>query len=513
MATVMSPFAAAADLFDPPPRPHQNDPVGWLGGRLGETTWQAQRDIARSVVDHRKTAVRSAHGVGKSFVASRIIAWWIDSHPPGTAFVVSTAPTGHQVRGILWREIGKAHKRSIVRGTPIPGRILGNAEWKIGQELVGWGRKPSDTDESGFQGIHARFVLVVLDEACGVPEQLWTAVEAVTTNSDARILAIGNPDDPTGQFAKVCSPGSGWNVIHIDGMTSPNIGIDTLTHAAVDELDPCLSQRQLDGLLVEAREAGCPERAPGGGPLAPYLLEPFWICDKVRTFGVGTPAWQSKVRGIFPESRVDTLIPLQWIEDAMGRDLAPRLDTERNITVDVARFGQDETVMALREDRRLRILSADARPQRTTVTAGRATAACQEHKADEVRVDGAGVGGGVVDDMVADALVPVVEMQAGSAAQDPARFGNARAEWYWQLRVAFETGDIDIDDLELAGQLQAMRYRFDRRGKIWIEGKDDMRKRGLESPDRADTAMMAFAVLPPLDDLAVEDWSNDISPY
>ena len=141
----------------------------------------------------------SCHDSGKSFIAARIAAWWLASRPIGEAFVVTTAPTLTQVRAILWREIARAH-----RAGRLPGR-LNQTEWYMpvgeGEELVAYGRKPSDWDEDAFQGIHARHVLAILDEAGGVPRSLYTAVETITTSEECRVLAIGNPDHPGTQFA------------------------------------------------------------------------------------------------------------------------------------------------------------------------------------------------------------------------------------------------------------------------------------------------------------------------
>ena len=213
-----SAFEIAADRldFDRKQLEIARDPVVWIREVLGETPWSKQREIAMSVRDNRRTAVQSCHDVGKSFIASRIVSWWIAAHPPGEAFVVTSAPTFQQVRAILWREIGKAHAK---------GNLIGSTtetEWKIGKELVGFGRKPSDYSPTAFQGIHARYVLVVLDEACGIPESLWDAADTLITNDSSRILAIGNPDDPTSEFAKICQPNTDWHKICISAFDSPN---------------------------------------------------------------------------------------------------------------------------------------------------------------------------------------------------------------------------------------------------------------------------------------------------
>lgn len=144
----MSLYGAVADLLDPQRDPWLTDPAGWVRHRLGEQTWSKQDQVLASVRDHRRTAVHSAHGVGKSWLAARVASWWIECHPPGTAFVVSTAPSWPQVRAILWRYIGKVHRDAKLRGR------VNQTEWWLGDEMVGYGRKPADTDEEGFQGIH-----------------------------------------------------------------------------------------------------------------------------------------------------------------------------------------------------------------------------------------------------------------------------------------------------------------------------------------------------------------------
>ena len=199
------------------------DPVEWIEQRLGERLWSKQIEVARSVVEHRYTAVQAAHAVGKSFLAARLAAWWIASRPVGEAFCVSTAPTTPQVRAILWRELGRAHRKGA-----LPGRITtGNVpEWWIGGELVAWGRKPADlTDREAaaatFTGVHAARVLVILDESAGIAPWLWDAIDTLATNEAARVVALGNPLDPSSRFAEVCQPGSGWNTIKISAFDAP----------------------------------------------------------------------------------------------------------------------------------------------------------------------------------------------------------------------------------------------------------------------------------------------------
>ncbi|WP_344407508.1 hypothetical protein, partial [Dactylosporangium fulvum] len=318
--------------------------------------------------------------------------------------------------------------------------------------LVGWGRKPADTDQHGFQGVHHKHMLVIIDEACGVPRQLWTAIEAITTGEDVHILAIGNPDDPNTEFGDICKPGSGWNVIHVSAFDTPN----------------------LSGEDIPAE-------------LRPLMLSPDWVEDKKR-WGVDSPRYISKVLGRFPDLGTDTLISPLLIEAAQRRNLDP--GPHAILGVDVARYGSDRTIFCLRRGPVARIVG-DFGKQDTMATTGQVLAAKAEHAVDEIRVDGVGVGAGVVDRLV-ELGHDVVDMQSGAAARDSEHFANARAEWWWGLRERFEAGDMDLDpdDDELAAQIGSIKYKYTSRGQIIIESKDEMRRRGLPSPDKGDSLML-----------------------
>lgn len=467
MTTSMWEMAARA--FEPAADArYLDDAKAWATDKLDIHLWSKQVEIVDSVRDHRRTAVKSCHGAGKSFTAGLLAAHWIDTHPPGEAIVISTAPTYKQVHAVLWEEIRKQHRTG-----DLVGKITQTDEWKIGDVLVGMGRKPADHDAHGFQGIHRRYVLAILDEACGIPDALWTAVEAITTNADCRILAIGNPDDPATEFGNVCKPGSGWNVLQISSFDTPNLSGEPV-----------------------------PEQ------MTHLLPDPGWVEDAKKRWGEDSPAYQSKVLGEFPEIGEDTLIPQRHIVAAQNRTLEPVI--EPVLGVDVARFGTDRTVQAMFTGGPVRIVESRGK-QSTTETTGRVIHLAREQHVAEIRVDGVGVGGGVVDQL-AEQGYPVLDMQAGAGATDPAIYKNARAEWYWCLRALFEDGAIDLDpnDDELAAQLAALRYKYTSRGQLLIESKDDMRKRGMPSPDRADAVMLACAKvnLPPA---GVHDWDELLS--
>jgi hypothetical protein len=376
----------------------------------------------------------------------------------GEAFVVTTAPTTAQVEAILWPEIGKAHRKGN-----LPGRITLDAKWYMGQELVAYGRKPADYDQAAFQGIHAKYVFVLLDEAVGIPKSLFDAVDALATNVNARVAAVANPDDPSSHFAQVCKPGSGWVVKRISAFDTP---------------------------------AYTGEKVPE--ELLPLLVSPEWVEERKIRWGVNSPIYQSKVLGEFPDISDDSLILPRWIEAAQKRSL------ERNrrpvMSWDIARFGEDETVGMRREGGWIRLSRAHHKAD-TMTTTGHIVKAHRDINDEKglndfptIIVDVVGVGAGVYDRLVELGL-PVVAYNGGEAPYDKERFVNARAEDYWNLRELFENGEIDIDELDdvLAAQLGSLKWTLDSRGRIKIESKDDMRKRGMPSPDRADTVAQAFS--------------------
>jgi hypothetical protein len=432
------------------------DPVSWIESKLGERPWSKQSEIAESVLEHRYTAVPSAHGIGKSYLAARLVSWWIDSHPIGEAFAVTTAPTGPQVEAVIWREINRAHQKG-----QLAGRITGGAvpAWKVGSEMVAYGRKPQDLIDpeqaaAAFQGIHARYVLVVLDEAAGISPWLWDAVDSLVTNENGRVLAIGNPTDPTSSFAKVCEPGSGWNVLPVSVFDTP---IFTGERASRDLLELLPSEQ--------------------------------WVEERKRRWGEGTPLYVAKVLGQFPEEAEDTLITPALVRDAW--DLELQSDGLGTIGVDVARAGSDETVAYIHRGGVVRQIHR-ARGQDTMRTSGAVAKLLRADGNTTAVVDIIGIGAGVYDRLREQGL-SVTEYQASERPRQPERFANRRAESYWRLRELLQRGEIDLDpaDEELASQLLSIRWFTNSRGLTQIEPKEEMRKRGLPSPDRADAVAMA----------------------
>ena len=433
--------------------------MGWVTGTLHEHLWSKQREIADAVRDHRRVAVHSAHSTGKSFLAARISAWWIAAHRPGEAFVVTTAPTFQQVRAILWREINRAHAKG-----KLPGRV-NQTEWWLGSELVAFGRKPADYDQAAFQVIHARYVLVVIDEAAGVPQELWDAASSLTSNEESRILAIGNPDDPGSYFASVCKPGSGWHTIGIDAFESPNFTGEEVPDA-----------------------------------LRPLLVSPIWEAERREEWGEGSPMYLAKVRGQFPESVSDSVVPWAWAKMCQTEDEAGRWTGRRPVElgVDVG-AGGDRTVIYARHGPRATLVWRGQTPD-PMVVVGQIVQAIRDIGPSRVKIDVIGIGWGIVGRLVelrAEGAfkADIVGVNVGESARDTTRFVKLRDELWWEVgRELSRTRAWDlraVDDTTI-GQLISPKYAPDSAGRIKVERKDETRKRLGRSPDDADALLLAF---------------------
>ena len=433
------------------------DPVAWVTERCKEATWSKQRDIMTALLDHRRVAVRSCHGVGKSHIASRVTAWWLDTHPD--AFVVTSAPTYAQVRGVLWRYIRQVHRK-----VGLPGRV-NQTEWHLDDDLVAVGRKPADQDETSMQGYHAAHLLVVLDEACGIPEALWNAADSLTSNQGCQILAIGNPDNPQSHFAKVCQS---WHTIGISAFDSPN-----LTGEEVPEV------------------------------LASRLISRAWVDEKAVDWGVDNPIYISKVLGEFPPDDPNSVVRASDIALCrVGTDMvrAPHELVPVELGVDVG-GGGDETVI---RERRGPVAGREWRhhSDRSEEIAPLVLMALRESGATVVKIDRIGVGAGLIGElrnMAKDGLhsARIIAVNVAEKAHDEIRFANLRAQIWWEIgRVNSERRLWDLSSMENAdttcAQLLSPRWTTDTKGRILIEKKTEVISRLGRSPDNADALLLAY---------------------
>jgi hypothetical protein len=441
---------------------YAQNPLDFFQDILGCQPWSEQTKILNSVRDNPETAVKSCHSLGKDWLSARIAIWFMCCHSP--SLVITTAPTDRQVKGILWQEIAMAAANSRI---PLGGSLL-KQELHLSPDQRAMGF--TATDATRFQGWHCPNMLIILDESAAIEQDIYTGIDScLASGIKTRRLEIGNPTDPTSEFAKSFKT-PGITKISVSAFDTPNFTTFGITQK--DIVDGSWSSKITDDLP------------------APWLVTPAWVAKRAQRWGISNPLYLSRVTAQFPVEGENTLISLADIEAAQNRDL--EIGEPNILGVDVARFGSDKTVINHRQGPVNRIIESFSKVD-TMETVGHTKMAWRKTMATRVHVDVIGVGGGV-HDRLNEQHVPVVEANASAAAFDPENFINRRAEWYWNLRSAFETGEIDLDPLDedLAAELCDIQWKPNSKGKIQIESKEDIKKRVGRSPDNADALAVCY---------------------
>jgi len=455
-------------------------PRDWKPGDL-LPLWSKQRDIINAVVQHRKVAVKSGHGVGKTFLAAGITLYlayvW---HATG----MTTAPTFRQVRRALWGEIHYQYNRSR---TPLGGK-MNQVSLDLGDK---WFVEGFATDKpmDNITGIHEENIFVIVDEAGGVVPTTFEALDALLTSESTFVLYIGNPVDPTGPFADAFKPGSGFKTFTLSCYDSPNVRHDRVIY--------------------------------------PKLTVKKWVDEKAKKWGSDSNLFRIRVLGEFPEESKDTLIPIRYIDKALekGREGVFPADHIHTFGLDVARQGSDDTTYGIRYKSGLFVIHEATQKKRETETAGKmidiynelvpefkyknlnkfeSVLKGTEAKEEDgiyppINVDDIGVGGGVVSILLEEEYptngVNVAEPPDSSDPDMAKMFLNKRAQYYWNLKKLFENGLVAIVDEELAFELSKMKMEFLRSGKIKIVDKETIKKDlSGRSPDKAECMMLAFSM-------------------
>jgi phage terminase large subunit len=439
-------------------------PVDWAADMLGITydPWQAEG--LNALVKSHFVSVRSGHGVGKSCFMATTLLWFLTTHP--FCKIIATAPTKEQLFDVLWAECSRWIRESqslsaIIQWTQEKIYMKAHPEewWAVARtaEVRKLGKTGLVVAES-MQGRHAENMLYLLDEASGIDEAIMETVDGALTTENCYVVMAGNPTRPLGTFFDSHNTKRRlWHTIHVNSEDSPRVTQSFITRM----LDKCNGNRE--------------------DPL--YLI---------------------RVRGEFPPAQHNQLYPLYLIEKCCVNEVRGTDYDNVEIGVDVARYGGDNTVFCVR--RGPQVIKIQQFPQQSTMeTAGRVIQFIREYRPSAVKIDVVGVGAGVYDRLIELKYAECLPFSGGNSPQDKDRFVNLRAETHWNLRDLIEknaiklpghldksTGHIVSDD-SLVGQMTNLTYSFNSKGKILIESKEDLKKRGVKSPDRLDAVVMAFA--------------------
>lgn len=429
------------------------DPVGFCRSHLGFEPWSKQAEVLESVRDHKRTAVRSCHGAGKTATAARAALWFLAAFPGSR--VITTAPTNAQLRDVLWREIRSAFHAS---GGFLTGE-LSQTRLEIRDDWFAVGLSTDQPER--FQGHHAEHLLLVVDEASGVGQEIFEAASGFLTSPGARLLLIGNPTRTAGEFYDAFHRQRGfYSTIAISAEDTP-----ALTGEAVSD------------------------------DVARSLVSREWVEEHRLKWGEASPIFQVRVLGQFPTSTDRNVCSLADVEAAQTREVVPGSPVV--VACDVARYGSDQTVIVVRRGNQLRVVKSYS-GQDTMRTAGEILRVARETLAAvKVRpllvVDDAGVGGGVTDRLREVSEFPVHAFTGAARARDRGQFPNRRSEAWFGFGERLGELDLPVDE-ELAGDLVAPEYGVDSMGRWALERKDDTKRRLGRSPDRGDAAVMAFAI-------------------
>jgi len=486
-------------------RVYQDDPEAWLSDVLGKRWYSKQAEIVSAFMGSPRTAVKSANGCGKSAVVADLITWIVATGVPSETLCIVSAPTLSQIEKVIFAYLKVNKGLADVRGLAIPGRITETLAWKLdgdnGAEFLVFGKRPSDQDiVSSFQGTRKRNTYVFLDEAGGLPTDMFTAAEAVATGAGSRILAIGNPDRRGTEFHRIFTDpqlSQDWALNTISAFDLPTFTDESVYPDGEDQ------KNFLNG-----------------------LTSVDWVEHKKRAWGEDSARYKAKVLGEFPDEADNTFFPQGVLDTAYDCNFEADGAVLPVLGLDVARFGSDENVLYENIGGRVRRIDSWSKLD-LIETARRVHGHAQRVMATVINIDVNGVGGGVVDallrlDEFGDAAYSVGAINNSSSSPDATRWLNARAWHYDLFREMMSDGrlDLDYDDNELREELISQTYKFSQRGAIQMTSKDEMKKSGLSSPDNLDAAILCTIDMAPKEGLqpgdvvmGVEDLFDEHSFY
>ena len=440
----MSKASADAKEFDDFIRLYRNDPVKFVRVVLQETPLKWQEELLRKIAaGKRRISVRAGHGVGKSTVCSWAIVWVMCTRFPQKC--VMTAPTAGQLFDALFSEL----KAQVNKLPPVLRDSFDVLSDRISlkaapESSFASARTSSSERPEALAGIHSENVLLIVDEASAVPEPVFEAAAGSMSGHSACTILIGNPTRNSGLFYRTHHELSAdWDTMHVSCLDIPLVSKD----------------------FVEQIKA---------------------------TYGEGSNAFRIRVLGEFAVADNDTLIAAELVDAAMGRDVPVDVSDGMVYGLDVARFGTDRSALCKRKGNVVMEVKSWGGLDLMQLVG----AVVNEARTDnpvEICVDTIGLGSGVADRLremgynVRDVNV------AESSAMNP-NANKLRDELWLAVKDWLATRTVRIpNDQTLRHELVAPRYNFSSSGKIVVESKDAMKKRGMRSPDLADAVCLTFA--------------------
>lgn len=404
-------------------------------------TWLAE--------DERRISVASGHGVGKSTVVAWAMLWYLLTRYP--VKVVVTAPTSKQLYDALFAELKHWIKMLPAALGDLLEAKTDHVSLKADPDGAFISARTSRAEQpEALQGVHSDHVMLIADEASGVPEAVFEAAAGSMSGHSAVTVLLGNPTKSSGLFFDTHHALKGsWKTMTVSCLDSPRVS---------------------DAYIEEMKER----------------------------YGEESNAYRVRVLGLFPLKDDDTVLPVDLVAGAQMRDVVCSPTAAEVWGLDVARFGDDASALCKRKGN---VVPSNVRTWRGLDLMQLSGAVKAEYdgalqagsRPDEILVDSIGLGAGVTD-RLREMGLPARGVNVSESSAMKELYANLRAELWFDCLAWLQALDSKLPtDDHLFGELTAPKYKFMSNGRIQVEKKEDMKKRGLKSPNRADALMLTFA--------------------
>lgn len=440
------------------PSPHEgeqlrnrirDDPEFFHREVLGHEPWGKQLEISLSIRDHRNTAVRSNNGSGKTYHMAREALRFLYAYGPD-AVVINTAPTWTQIENQFWRNLREAYKKARY---PLGGNLL-KTKLDIDETWFALGIANDENNMEAFQGWHAKNILVIFDEASGISPKIYeAALGAMAGGTVVRFVLIGNPTQNSGPFYNAFKDPT-FNKIHISAFDTPN---------------------------VQAK-----------AQVVPGLVTWDFVEEVRKKYGEESDLYRVRVLGQFPKHASDTLISIDAVEQVFDADRELHGEDDHRIGLDPARFGDDDSAFVERIGNRASVLEV-VNGNDTMVLAGKGARLLRAKPTASMWIDVIGVGAGVFDRLreQPDIADRVYGVNSAGRPSDEAEYLNIRAESWGNVKEWLR--DAVLEKHEGFYELAQPKYKITSAGKIQLESKEDMKKRGVASPNVGDALALTLS--------------------
>lgn len=455
-------------------REWKNSPLLFVTECVQVQPSEQQAEALVSFAKNKRTTIRSGHGCGKSTTASWLIMWFLCTRP--YAKVACTAPTARQLSDILWSELSKWLRKSVLADEFV---IQKDKIFHKESPKEWWCRAISPSVKAGkdeqaetLAGLHGDHLLIVCDEASGIPDPVFIPLEGALTQEDNKVLLIGNPTKNKGYFYEThFDPRvrNNWNKLHWDSRKSSNVTKDMTDYFA-------------------------------------------------NKYGIDSNVFRIRVAGEPPLEDEKTLISLSWAQQCIDSGSVADSSEPLYLGVDVARYGDDKSIILPRKG--LQVFDWETFQGMNTISLGGfINQTYRDMEAEGIAMDEIGVGAGVTDWLIKNGHQRTCfGVNVASVSSDNTKYKRLRDELWCRVRdkcmkglynfpatkIKGEGGVDLILGEELANELSSPLYDFDEKGAIVVESKRDMKKRGIASPNIAD----ALCLTEYFESVAINLWGS-----